>query len=367
MTDAAAILSLKGTLVYCLKQALFSTHEEDRLDFTNLSYTGHAQRFDLSQATPDYLLLKPPHNTVIPLSSGDASIFPLADRSLQIPLQKKRNSDAILYTSALPQRLLSSRLFDRSLTLLDISWLISNRLQKVMFESMHCELDHNTCNVSSIPQVWNEFEIETHRPGWIAFRLSQVGIRRWLEHCLNQYDIGIVLHDKLLLMHATYQKRNPVSDEIMWQLQYAHAHCCRLLRLWQQVSAESKSDLASQHWLRDSLCDFPQKEAGLQAEQNKYQVRLVHSLIEMTDHMFWIPYQWHSKQYFLLLEHAALLCQALEQFCAGSLIGLSDVAHSDVIALVSAFQAKFHLISMSQKTLELLLTRYLQAEAPTVL
>ena len=364
MTNAVVILSLRGTLVYGLEQALFSMCEEGGLDFTNFSQSRRAQPDDLSQLTTHYLLPKQRSSLYGRGFSGGAS-----ERYFHsIPLQKKslkRSSyNTVTYTSAVPQILFANDAFFQSLTLPEISQLIASRLQKVMFEASDCELDHNGHDVSSIFQIWHELEIETHRPGWIGFHLSQAGIGRWLTHCINQYDIGIVLHKKQVLMHSAYQNHAKVSEALMWQLQYAHARCCCLLNLWHQTCATSTASSANLQFdsrAESRLIDWRWLET------NREQTQLVHALVEMTDHMFWIPYQWRSKQYFLLLERATFLCQALERFRAACLTGFPSASQSEAIASIQKFQARFHLIRVAQKTLETLLTSYLDAEAPTSL
>ncbi len=364
MTNAVAILSLKGTLVYGLEQALFSICEEGGLDFTDFSQSRRAQPDDLSQLATAYLLPKQRHG----LHGRSFSSEGIDRHSRPIPLQKKSlkrsRHGTVTYTSAVPQILFANNVFLQSRSLPEISQHIVSRLQKVMFEAMDCELDHNGYDVSSISQIWHELKIETHRPGWIGFHLSQAGIGRWLTHCINQYDISIVLHKKQVLMHSDYQQRSQASETLMWKLQYAHARCCCLLRLWHQVCAMSTASSAALQFdssVDSRLINWPWLETSCEHTQ------LVHSLVEVTDHMFWIPYQWNSKQYFLLLERATFLCQALERFCATCLTGFSSISQSGAIASIHKFQARFHLIRMAQKTLETLLTGYLCAEAPTSL
>lgn len=364
MTNAVVILSLRGTLVYGLEQALFSICEEGGLDFTDFSQSGRAQPDDLSQLTTNYLLPKQRRGLYGRGFSGGRS----ERHSDQIPLQKKslkRSShNTVTYSSAVPQILFANDSFFQSLTLPEVSQRIVSRLQKVMFEATDCERDHSDYDISSISQIWHELKIETHRPGWIGFHLSQAGIGRWLTHCINQYDISIVLHKKQVLMHSAYQDQSQVSEALMWQLQYAHARCCCLLRLWHQkceLSAAASAALPFDSSIESTFINWPWLETSYE------QTQLVHSLVEVTDYMFWIPYQWHSKQYFLLLEHATFLCQALERFCAACLTGFSSASQSGAIASIQKFQARFHLIRMTQKTLETLLTSYLVAEAPTSL
>jgi len=375
--------------VYGLEQALFSICEEGGLDFTDFSQNGRAQPDNLSQLTTDYLLPKQRRGLYgRGFSSGAGE-----RHSPQIPLQKKSlkrsEHNIVTYISAVPQMLFANDAFFQSLTLPEISQLIASKLQKVMFEATGCELDHNRHDISSISQIWQELKIETHRPGWIGFHLSQAGIGHWLTHCINQYDIGIVLHKKQFLMHSACQNHSQVSEALMWQLQYAHARCCCLLHLWHQTCATStasltavqfdsgteseltkgeltkgeltKSELTEGKLTEGKLIDWPWLETSHE------QTQLVHSLVEVSDHMFWIPYQWRSKQYFLLLERATVLCQALERFCAACLTGFPDAFQSEAIASIQKFQARFHLIRIAQKTLETLLKSHLGAEAPTSL
>lgn len=375
MTSAVAILSLKGTLVCGLEQALFNDDEEGGSDFTEFLHSRCVRFSDLSQQRPDNLLPKPPPSLrANPNESSEQQVFKRRIRVElvpYIPLQKKRNDVAVLYTSALPKQLLANQPFFQSQTFSDVNRHLVDRLQKVMFEPMICERDHNATDISLISQIWNEFEIETHRPGWIGFRLSELGTGLWLMHCLNQYDNGIDLHEKPYDIADLLRQRSPA---LLWQLQYTHARCCTLLRLWQQAIALPYALPHARHSRFTSLNEQALDDRVLKARRalaaspwlsaNHHQAQLVHSLIEFADDMFWIPYRWPSKQYSLLLKRALTLCQALEQFYAACLSGFPQVGQENAIASIRTFQAKFCLVQLTQKMLKTLLTQHLKVEAP---
>ena len=357
--------------MYGLQQALFSNHEADAVGFINFLQGDHAQPFF-------------PNQHKLPASLPNSLIWQ------KIPLQKKRTADDVLYISAIPQLLVSSihsmavsghselpikNLGEKSeKTLENISQQTIVRLEKAGFNQASCERDHNNavslqhspyCG-NSLLQLWAEFQIETHRPGWIAFRLSDRGIGLWLAQMQDPFlSQAAIKSDLPTVSKQSARQKNPPqplrAEKILWQVQYTYARCCRLLCLWQEMQPTAgdlnpEFNSAVQLWLTASA------SAGLS---------LVHSLIETTDDLFWIPYQSPSQQYFLLLERAAQLCQSFELFYARCLSGFGEPSQTFSQGSASAntrkFQADFYLLAVTKNVLKVLLSQYFNAIAPAEL
>ena len=288
------ILSLKSILLYQLERVSLDNYEENAVSFIEFL---QKQRNDASTAS----------------EAGDNLLIDLP----RIPLQSKQKTGSILYTSALPQVLASSSLTGAKADPSDISKQLVDRL-----EQSRSNLTSKITNrqaveplqiSSAVAELWLEFEIETQKPGWIAFRVTRSGIEKWLD-CLQRLEISELerssqrppAFDKLSPRPQRYPS-NEVSVQMLWQAQYAHACCCRLLRQCRkQAFSAAQSDRIGQTpssaSQSGSLLSTDRAEALLQA------------LVSTADSLFWIPYRWPNQQYQLLLKHSAALCQAFERF-----------------------------------------------------
>lgn len=357
--------------MYGLQQALFSSCEVDTASFINFSRGYHTQ----------------PHS-----SHHRQPLIPLPKISIwrKIPLQKKQTAGDVLYVSAIPQLLLSNdnlislsgysavpgeNLGEKSeKDLENISQQAIDRLEKAGFNQTSRERDHkdddslqqSLCHGNLLLQLWAEFQIETQRSGWIAFRLSNRGVGLWLAQMQSPFlSQNAIKYD---LPHESKQPAEPKkplqplqTEKILWQMQYTYARCCRLLCLWQEMQPGTTSpnlefDSTALPWLSSS------PSAG---------TSLIHSLIEITDDLFWIPYQSPSQQYLLFLKRAAQLCQAFELFYSRCLSGFGQLSQafpqSSMTATESEFQANFYLVAVTKNALKVLLSQYLNADAPAYL
>lgn len=383
------ILSLKATLLYWLHQAFLEDGEEEPGSFISFLQTDNSQgRF---------------------LRSFEPTISALTNPIWQnIPLQKKQNEADILYVSAMPQRLLQGHDSVSLLAALKgieepfkaISHQTVDRPKKTGFQSINCEPDHKDNARSLRFQLWAEFQIETQRPGWIAFRLCNRGIGLWLDQLprllcnsnstispdlptltnasfhtasassVSSFCIGAVANVESVadsiadpMADSVFRQR---ADAMLWQVQYTHARCCTLMRLWQSICGElSESSTAEAAF--DSVRSL-QMSAHMTVTS---EARLIHALIETTDDLFWIPYRWPSQQYFLLLKRAAQLCQSFDVFYAARLSGFGQLSHAssaaDSAAMSYEFRFGFYLTAATENILKVLLCSYLSAEAPAEL
>ena len=351
-----------------LQQALFSNCEADAASFISFSRGYHTQ----------------PHS-----SHHCEPLIPLSKRPIwqKIPLQKKQTAGDVLYVSAIPRLLLSNdsleSLLDYSETtrensgkrskkdLETISQQAIDQLKKVGFNQTSRERDHkdddslqkSLCYGNLLLQLWAEFQIETHRSGWIAFRLSDRGMGLWLAHMQSPFlGLNDIQYDLPHEPKLPAGKKKPLRlEKILWQMQYTYARCCRLLCLWQEVQPEATSpnlefDATALPWLSAS------PSAG---------TPLIHSLIDVTDDLFWIPYQSSSQQYFLFLKRADQLCQAFELFYSRCLSGFGQLPQafppSVITDATSKFQTNFYLVAVTKNALKVLLSQYLSADAPACL
>ncbi len=398
------VLSLKGTLLYFLSKILPDGCEADAFSFTNFSHIDRSKSKSFSQVN----------------STG--FIDQQCDWQ-QIPLHKQQHITAALYTSAIPQMLAKTPQFAALSSLSAVSKQIADQLNQLQLKTSNSELDHQSRMLSPLSQLWSEFEIETQRPGWVSFRLSEIGISLWLQQfqqpeysawysnsvlskpaqpvpkSSNDVDLdhmpanGKPLNislEKTITKNSLRNSSIPIrsldkfwaddlaaiasgaesagadlyGDNATWPVQYTHARCCTLLRLWQAAqpaldlvssAASQPSDPASLFWL---TADQRLRVYTLQAQQ------LIQSLIATTDDLFWIPYRWPDRSYLLLLKRAGRLCQSFDQFYSACMGGFSQVAIAPASPEVRLFQARLGLVSVTQNVLEVLLRGHLAVAAP---
>lgn len=156
------ILSLKGVLLGCLDQSIFSLCEEDSPDFTNFLHNPIDNFYFLSE-----------------------NVLSASAYWRNIPLEKKKKSADIIYVSALPQLLASYQNNSRYKTLTQVSDRLVSQLRQVRFEVGQSDLDHQGDRLRLMAQLWDEFKIETRRAGWITFHLSKKGIEIWMNQSQN--------------------------------------------------------------------------------------------------------------------------------------------------------------------------------------
>lgn len=162
VNNPVKILSLKGVLLRCLEQVLFSNREEKITSFTNFSQKVENDPYFFFKSA-----LKP------------------SVHWRKIPLQKKETASQILYTSALPQLWASNRNSHKNLSIAAFSEEVARQLSRVRFKAISGDLDHLGCPTCLISQLWDEFQIETQRPGWISWELSSKGIDIWIQRNQN--------------------------------------------------------------------------------------------------------------------------------------------------------------------------------------
>ena len=380
------ILPLKSTLLYWLHQAFLGDCEDEPSSFISFLQTDDLQGCFLRSCEPTISLLTNP-------------IWQ------NIPLQKKQNEADVLYVSAMPQRLFQRHDSVSLLSALkgikepskEISSQTVDRPKKNEFQSINCELDHKGDVRALLFQLWAEFQIETQRSGWIAFRLSNQGIGLWLDQLprllcdsnsgfssssLTSVDTpfraaasscsptsscsfvsSIKLKEAKAIESKVETKRDTSADAMLWQVQYTHARCCTLMRLWQSMHGELSKSSTLEVALEEVVTSF-----GM---STRVEIGLIHALIEATDSLFWIPYRWPSQQYFLLLKCAVQLCQAFDAFCSVRLSGFGQLAHVSTVASSTAtageFWFGFYLTAATENILKVLLCVYLGAEAPAEL
>ena len=320
--------SLKHVLLNQLEKALSRNYEDNDVCFTDFSQKQN-NTSDAIQATED--------ETDRLIDRFQSTNPP------QIPLHKKQNIAPVLYTSALPQRWAASGYPSVSKTPSEAS----EKLVAILEQARSSLSSSQRLSIEA--QLWLEFQIETHRPGWIAFRLTPAGVNQWLTYLSKASPAPLFERAKrtpqIPTVGCSGLSTQPLA-ELLWQAQYTHACCCRLLR---QVQPP---------WPQ------PEKEDAKSSFHTLQEQRLLHALVNTADDLFWIPYRWPTQQYLLLLKSSAPLCQAFERFCRtgfNSLAQQSAIHHSQVEPTRSRF---FILILATQNLLKVLLEEHLGEPAP---
>ncbi|MGB3295038.1 MAG: hypothetical protein WBB01_18810 [Phormidesmis sp.] len=276
-----------------------------------------------------------------------------------ISIIQKQDASSVLYISALPQKLAEKYNPKKGLTLLAISQQTVQQLnqarQKLSRNNLCALADKSLDSILSC-QLWREFEIETQRPGWISFHLSNRGVALWLQHVQQDLLCLPAAGSHQDRLHLAGQRLTHAETNAVWQMQYTYARCCTLLKLWQETQSDlpASTDLS---WLTDS------HQLRVSAPQA---LQLIQTLIATADDVFWIPYRWPDRQYALLLKRAARLCQSFDGFYRGCLYGFSQ-GSSTAGPLEKQFKARFGLVAATRNLLRVLLCEHFEAPSPASL
>lgn len=355
------ILSLKSILLHQIGAALSCKYEENAISFT-----------EFLQSLPGEV------DPVFKTTAGQSIEW------RKIPLQKKQNVDAVLYTSALPQRLAAFGQTEAASAPSAIYHQLVNTLDQSRSNSKLKLIDRQRVNSPqtslSTTKLWLDFEIETHKPGWIAFRLSPTGVVQWLGclQAIGSPDIELV--ESALASPALEKTGSKLSSNIdaqtvrmLWQAQYAYACCCRLLRSRQTAAGLASADPLIAKAQACLLADWPGQATGQlsdkqpenrAAKQTLQEQGLLQALVSTADDLFWIPYRWPDQQYLLLLKRSALLCQAFEDFYrihSRTFKGDGAIAHPQSKTQRSH---QFALVCATRNVLKVLLQKHLGVRAP---
>lgn len=121
-----------------------------------------------------------------------------------------------------------------------------------------------------LSQVGLDFSVEVFSPGWIQFRLSERGLATWLQQLIQiplllshweknssiavqgqgepehgQTEIKHPYSPRPKIRHQSQRTERANQAHSLFEVQYAHARCCSLLRLAYRQSLINLSDLDS--------------------------------------------------------------------------------------------------------------------------
>ncbi|MEM6868273.1 MAG: hypothetical protein AAF528_07820 [Cyanobacteria bacterium P01_C01_bin.121] len=317
------MITLKSTLLYYLKCFLASEYEDNSDSFIEFSHN----RKSYSPTRP----------AIKKTRSIDWR---------KIPIQKRPSDTEVLYVSALPQ-VFSGDLSRQSnsdhcqVDSQETACSFTKKLQAFQLEVLTNNSTFSTKIKAETRRIlstlWQSFQVESNRPGWISFRLSHHGICTWINQFQSVSQMAdtnhtLVINKQLFKSFKNSSTLQPVKQKRsgyvkvqenhhIWQAQYAHARCYSLIRDWHVIN---KSSTSHHPLLQDTPADqgkgFNQEEAlaTLQSifssEQATATHQLIQALIETADNMFWLPERYPQKGYFLLLEQTERLCFAFDQF-----------------------------------------------------
>lgn len=310
------------------------------------------------------------------INFSHADILSIADE-FEIPISRGTSTSEVFYVSAIPQLMFKDKYVRQSLTLSDVSDQVLNQLINQKSKLLNtdrnhksCERDHKVVDNFVVSQLWDELKIETKRSGWVSFHLSVVGVNLWLKH-LNTELSNLTNHflDQPEKAPSNLSAPPLLDDPQVWQAQYTHARCCSLIRLWNaQVDGPYQVRNDTDWVARDMTANNSDRRRWEPPQSASARKSVIYALITLLDlaesDLFWIPYRWPSKQYFLLLNAVIPLCQAFEQFLAIDLSGFGNVNILSETAVKCNFQVSFTLALIVEKTLKVLLEGCLGVDAP---
>jgi arginyl-tRNA synthetase len=262
----------------------------------------------------------------------------------EIPLKRIQQDRQIEYVSAIAFKLANST--HASVT--DIAAQLTARLRTEQ------TIDRTCSDRPPIPaKIWRSVTVQSTPTGWLHFQIGDMGVVDWLQTIgkwLQQTSPADRPHPVPLKAVSLSQKQSSGMFEVL----YAHARCCSLLRLAMQ------SDLA--------LCNFAmdrQQIAGFECIswhqegnfrcQHPTEQRLVCQMIDVMDELGNHPAALTTDRVWRL---AWRLSQTFQNFHAHCPLLLKTSGDRELA------QARLGLVILTQALLQWMLQDWLQIEAP---
>jgi len=349
------VIALKSVLLYYLKHFIASQYEEEADSFIDFLQSRKAS------------------------SSLDLSVR--QNKRLdwyEIPLRKQKNNAGILYTTALPQLIRQDRRLQTDAGNCDLVFqeAMLDFTKKIQVFQLKPPIKDLLCTAkirSTLSTLWKSFKIESERPGWISFRLSNQGIYTWINQLQSVSHLADSNHtlviENLMLKNISndlalrpinkkpQEHARSLSNYLIWQAQYTHARCCSLMRYCQVISTQ-QALLQKQQKHQSTKTNQTDPLALLESifceEQPQPTRQLIQALVETTDDLFWLPERYPNKQTLLLLKRAEQLHIAFDRFHRAN----------PLVPNASQLFPYLTLVSSTRNLLKLLLECYLQVPAP---
>ena len=256
------------------------------------------------------------------------------------------------------------------------------------FSTLPClSVTTSSSDLATPNQADLDFSIEVVSPGWIQFRLSDRGLATWLQQLIqispllsdweDYSSIGLQrkgepgdrdskiknrCSQEVEITHQGRLSERSKTAHTLFQIQYAHARCCSLLRLAHREGLIELSDLEcktrSWQWVKPN--PIPWMFDDLEMESEPRRLRLGHpaergliaQLLDGTDRISSL-----TPASAIKLAHA--LSRALETFYSACRIWGEVKTETPQLA-----QARLGLVAVTQKLLRSLLEDQLGVTAP---
>ena len=325
--------SIHKILLNCLNGVLIGEYKDAGINFISLSHK-HPESVKKEQSTDSL--------------ATDKANASQSDFYRRISVKPNHGASLGLYGSAVPHMLLQHPMKGRHLSIQEYTEQVLKHLQKFQSPGHFNQSKYLKDLSKSSRALWGNFKITSTRPGWIEFQLSSKGLFHWLSDLQN--DPSLIYKESNLTVNQLSLKQSskrvsPLTsiapkkaanssevsskiNQLLWQTHYSHSRCQSLLTqqyLLAAIAANKRLHQPSITVGSDGFQSIPNpSRAGAipTASENSSQLsndtsatyRLVQALLETVDAMFWIPYRYPSKQYFLLLKRGGQLCQAFDRF-----------------------------------------------------
>ncbi|MEL6939143.1 MAG: hypothetical protein AAFO84_08115, partial [Cyanobacteria bacterium J06598_1] len=109
-------------------------------------------------------------------------------------LLRKKLPNSVVYLSALPQILGAQENSFSAKSLRPQTQILIEQLQQFQLSTAMYKQSYSDNIFHFLSVLWSEFKIESERPGWIAFALSDVGLSYWLEHLQRSHRLREPIH-----------------------------------------------------------------------------------------------------------------------------------------------------------------------------
>ena len=162
---------------------------------------------------------------LLPTSSEkDDWLLSQGSQTIPVPLQRAKKSTQILYVSAIAFKL------EKICQIPAVN--IATQILTHLGEDL--PVGEQTVDPSPLAIFWQNFVVTVVPPGWIQFQLLDPGLAAWLQWLVDTpLEPDQFPPDRFRSNQGTYLRQaNDSSD--LFEVQYAHARCCSLLRLAQQ-------------------------------------------------------------------------------------------------------------------------------------